>query len=95
MIKNPVMFVVEAGFVVTLLLCFFPNLFGGDGNNNLTAYNAIVSAILLITLLFATCRSRGRRSGQAQAESLKKRRRTCRRASCVRTARKTSSTPTR
>lgn len=31
------MFVVEAGFVVTLLLCFFPNLFGGDGNNNLTA----------------------------------------------------------
>ena len=52
MIKNPVMFVVEVGFVVTLLLCFFPNLFGGDGNN-LTAYNAIVSAILLITLLFA------------------------------------------
>lgn len=73
MIKNPVMFVVEAGFVVTLLLCFFPNLFGGDGNNNLTAYNAIVSAILLITLLFANFAeavAEGR--GKAQAESLKK-----------------------
>ena len=59
------------GDMVTLLLCFFPNLFGGDGNNNLTAYNAIVSAILLITLLFANFAeavAEGR--GKAQAESL-------------------------
>lgn len=72
MIKNPVMFVVEVGFVVTLLLCFFPNIFGGDGSN-LTAYNAIVSIILLVTLLFANFAeavAEGR--GKAQAESLKK-----------------------
>jgi K+-transporting ATPase ATPase B chain len=72
MIKNPVMFVVEIGFVLTLLLCFFPNLFGDEGNN-LRLYNAIVSFILLITVLFANFAeavAEGR--GKAQAESLKK-----------------------
>ena len=28
MLKNPVMFVVEVGFVITFVLCFMPNLFG-------------------------------------------------------------------
>lgn len=72
MIKNPVMFVVEVGFVVTLLLCFFPGLFGDEGTN-LVLYNAIVSGILLITLLFANFAeavAEGR--GKAQAQSLKK-----------------------
>lgn len=72
MIKNPVMFVVEIGFVVTLLLCFFPGLFGDEGSN-LRLYNAIVSGILLITVLFANFAeaiAEGR--GKAQAESLKK-----------------------
>ncbi len=36
MLKNPVMFVVEIGFLITLVLCFIPNMFGdveamGDG----------------------------------------------------------------
>jgi len=72
MIKNPVMFVVEIGFVVTLLLCFFPNLFGDEGSN-LILYNGIVSFILLITVLFANFAeavAEGR--GKAQAQSLKK-----------------------
>ncbi len=72
MMKNPVMFVVEIGFLVTILLCFFPNLFGDEGNN-LRLYNAIVSVILLITILFANFAeavAEGR--GKAQAESLKK-----------------------
>lgn len=72
MMKNPVMFVVEIGFAVTLLLCFFPNLFGDEGNN-LRLYNVIVSVILLITVLFANFAeavAEGR--GKAQAESLKK-----------------------
>ncbi len=72
MMRNPVMFVVEIGFAVTLLLCFFPNLFG-DRGSNLRLYNAIVSAILLITVLFANFAeavAEGR--GKAQAESLKK-----------------------
>ncbi len=72
MIRNPVMFVVELGFAVTLLLCFFPNIFGESGNN-LCLYNAIVSVILFITVIFANFAeavAEGR--GKAQAESLKK-----------------------
>ncbi len=72
MMKNPVMFVVEIGFAVTLLLCFLPNLFGEEGNN-LRLYNVIVSVILLITVLFANFAeavAEGR--GKAQAKSLKK-----------------------
>ncbi|MDF2843944.1 MAG: kdpB [Herbinix sp.] len=72
MIRNPVMFVVELGFAVTLLLCFFPNIFGEAGNH-LRLYNAIVSVILFITVIFANFAeavAEGR--GKAQAESLKK-----------------------
>ncbi|MBC2456081.1 potassium-transporting ATPase subunit KdpB [Clostridium beijerinckii] len=72
MIKNPVMFVVEVGFVITLLLTFLPSLFGDQGNN-LRVYNFIVAAILLITVLFANFAeavAEGR--GKAQAENLKK-----------------------
>ena len=72
MMKNPVMFVVEIGFAITLLLCFFPSLFGDKGSN-LIVYNAIVSGILFITILFANFAeavAEGR--GKAQAESLKK-----------------------
>lgn len=72
MMKNPVMFVVEVGFVVTLLLCFVPGIFGDTGAN-LRLYNAIVCIVLLITLLFANFAeavAEGR--GKAQAQSLKK-----------------------
>ncbi|MDP4177719.1 MAG: potassium-transporting ATPase subunit KdpB [Bacillota bacterium] len=73
MAKNPVMFVVEIGFVITLLLTFFPDLFGGNVGGNARAYNGIVSFILLVTVLFANFAeavAEGR--GKAQAESLKK-----------------------
>ena len=76
MMRNPVMFVVEVGFFVTLLLCFSPHLFGGEGGEHLRTYNIIVSAILLVTLLFANFAeavAEGR--GKAQAQSLKKTRR--------------------
>jgi K+-transporting ATPase ATPase B chain len=72
MIKNPVMFVVEIGFVITLLLTFLPNIFGDKGNN-LSAYNLIVAIILFVTVLFANFAeavAEGR--GKAQAENLKK-----------------------
>lgn len=71
MVKNPVMFVVEIGFAITLLLSIFPHFFGEQGTN-LRAYNIIVSSILLITLYFANFAeavAEGR--GKAQAESLK------------------------
>ena len=72
MMKNPVMFVVEIGFFITLLLSFFPNLFGGS-NEGLRGYNIIVSIILLITVLFANfAESVAEGRGKAQAASLKK-----------------------
>ncbi|TKI57734.1 potassium-transporting ATPase subunit KdpB [Brevibacillus antibioticus] len=70
MMKNPVMFVVEIGFFITLLLTFVPNLFGGASD---PFYNGIVSLILFVTILFANfaeALAEGR--GKAQAESLKK-----------------------
>ncbi len=73
MVRNPVMFVVELGFVVTLLLTFDRNLFGGTYPVAQVAYNAVVSVILLLTVLFgnfAEAIAEGR--GKAQAESLRK-----------------------
>ena len=72
MIKNPVMFVVEVGFVITLFLTFFSGALG-EGQDNMRVYNAIVSVILFITVLFANFAeavAEGR--GKAQAESMKK-----------------------
>ena len=72
MMRNPVMFVVEIGFIITLLLSFFPNLFGGN-NEGLRAYNIIVCIILFITVLFANfAESVAEGRGKAQAASLKK-----------------------
>ena len=72
MIKNPVMFVVEIGFFITVLLSIYPNIFGSSVED-LRIYNVIVSVILFITVLFANFAeavAEGR--GKAQAESLKK-----------------------
>ena len=72
MMKNPVMFVVEIGFVICTLLVFFPHLFHDEGNN-LSLYNAIVALILFVTLLFANfAESVAEGRGKAQAETLKK-----------------------
>lgn len=72
MIKNPVMFVVEIGFFITLLLTFVPTLFGA-ADPSLRTYNLIVSIILLVTVLFANfAESVAEGRGKAQAASLKK-----------------------
>lgn len=70
MIRNPVMFVVEVGFLITLFLALFPNSIEENGNR---LYNVIVSVILFITIFFANFAeavAEGR--GKAQAESMKK-----------------------
>ncbi|MBC8529083.1 potassium-transporting ATPase subunit KdpB [Christensenellaceae bacterium NSJ-44] len=73
MMKNPVMFVVEVGFVITLVLSFFPALFGDVGGGSLRTYNIIVAAILFVTVLFANfAESVAEGRGKAQAASLKK-----------------------
>ncbi|KRF67580.1 potassium-transporting ATPase subunit B [Bacillus sp. Soil768D1] len=70
MARNPVMFVVEIGFVITLLLSIFPALFGGISERG---YNIAVTIILFVTIIFANfaeALAEGR--GKAQANSLKK-----------------------
>lgn len=70
MVKNPIMFVVEIGFVITLILSFLPQLFGNSGVE--PWFNITVSLILLFTVLFANfaeALAEGR--GKAQANSLK------------------------
>ncbi len=71
MVKNPVMFVVEIGWVLTTLLVVVPGLLGG-ADEGLRLYNALISVILFFTLLFANFAeavAEGR--GKAQAASLK------------------------
>ena len=71
MIKNPVMFVVEVGFFITLVMTIFPNIFGDDRISRV--YNGIVSVILFVTILFANfAESVAEGRGKAQADSLKK-----------------------
>ncbi|MBK5483116.1 potassium-transporting ATPase subunit KdpB [Peribacillus sp. TH16] len=70
MARNPVMFVVEIGFVITLLLSIYPALFGGISERG---YNIAVTIILFVTIIFANfaeALAEGR--GKAQANSLKK-----------------------
>ncbi|MBX4151299.1 potassium-transporting ATPase subunit KdpB [Paenibacillus lautus] len=69
MMRNPVMFVVEAGTLVVLLMTLFPSYFGTEGS---IGFNVAVFVILLLTLLFANfaeALAEGR--GKAQADSLK------------------------
>lgn len=72
MIKNPVMFVVEIGFIFVLLLSFFPNLLGGGEGEHAQLYNAIVAIILFVTILFANfAESIAEGRGKAQVQTLK------------------------
>ncbi|WP_433938143.1 potassium-transporting ATPase subunit KdpB [Paenibacillus lautus] len=69
MMRNPIMFVVEAGTLVVLLMTIFPSYFGTEGSSG---FNLTVFVILLFTLLFANfaeALAEGR--GKAQADSLK------------------------
>jgi len=75
MVKNPVMFVVEVGFVLTLVMCFNPHTYGATTITQ--SYVLWVTIILFITLLFANfaeAYAEGR--GKAQADTLRKTRST-------------------
>ena len=68
MIKNPIMFVVEIGFIITFILSFLPS----SASSVPGWFNITVSLILLFTVLFANfaeALAEGR--GKAQADSLK------------------------
>lgn len=65
------MFVVEIGFLFTLVLTVFPTLFGGS--EEYRVYNGVVTVVLFVTVLFANfAESVAEGRGKAQAASLKK-----------------------
>ncbi|MGB2871171.1 HAD-IC family P-type ATPase, partial [Psychrobacillus psychrotolerans] len=73
MIKNPVMFVVEIGFIFVLLLTVFPTMFDSEAGGEERLYNAIVAFVLFITILFANfAESIAEGRGKAQVQTLKK-----------------------
>lgn len=70
LMKNPVMFVVELGTIVVLLMVLVPGYFNAEDS---VGFNITVLFILLFTVLFANfaeALAEGR--GKAQADSLKK-----------------------
>jgi potassium-transporting ATPase ATP-binding subunit len=71
-VKNPVMFIVWVGTIVTLLVTIDPNLFGTVQGNNQRLLNGLITLILFFTVLFANFAeavAEGR--GKAQADSLR------------------------
>src|SRR5262249_19066470 len=52
MVRNPVMFVVEAGALLTFLLTLSPTIFGGAAESR--GYNFVVTFVLVLTVYFAT-----------------------------------------
>lgn len=71
-IKNPVMFVVWVGTIITLLLTIDPNLFGPALQKNPQVFNGLLSGILFFTVWFANFAeavAEGR--GKAQADALR------------------------
>jgi K+-transporting ATPase ATPase B chain len=72
MIKNPVMFVVWVGTLITALLTVNPTLFGDAATENAVFFNGLITLILLFTILFANFAeavAEGR--GKAQADALR------------------------
>lgn len=71
MFRNPVMFTVEIGTFVMLLVCLWILL--GENSQGSFGYNFLVFLILLLTLLFANfAEAIAEARGKAQADSLRK-----------------------
>jgi potassium-transporting ATPase ATP-binding subunit len=71
MIHNPVMFLVEVGTLVMLIVCV--GIAMGDQSQGSLAYNLFVFALLFLTLIFANfAEAIAEARGKAQADSLRK-----------------------
>ncbi|MFB2836293.1 potassium-transporting ATPase subunit KdpB [Floridanema evergladense] len=71
-VRNPVMFVVWIGTIITALLTINPYLFGNVPGENLRFFNGLITVILFLTLVFANFAeavAEGR--GKAQADALR------------------------
>ncbi len=72
MLKNPVMFIVYVGTIVTALVTIDPNLFGPTQGKNPQLFNGLITLILFFTVVFANFAeavAEGR--GKAQADALR------------------------
>lgn len=72
MVKNPVMFVVWVGTIITAILTLNPEIFGQVSGENQRLFNGLVTIILFFTVVFANfaeAMAEGR--GKAQADSLR------------------------
>ncbi|MBW4639486.1 MAG: potassium-transporting ATPase subunit KdpB [Gloeocapsa sp. UFS-A4-WI-NPMV-4B04] len=72
MLKNPVMFLVWVGTIITALMTIDPNLFGPTQGNNPRVFNGLITLILFFTVVFANFAeavAEGR--GKAQADALR------------------------
>ena len=71
MFRNPVMFTVEVGTAVMLVVCFW--IMSGEKTQGSLAYNLIVFGVLFLTLLFANfAEAIAEARGKAQADNLRK-----------------------
>eukprot|EP01035_Chromulina_nebulosa_P009091 gene9091-12287_t len=71
MFRNPVMFTVEIGTIIMIAVCIW--IATGETTQGSLAYNIIVTAVLLLTLLFANfAEAIAEARGKAQADSLRK-----------------------
>mgnify|MGYP002682729208 CR=1 FL=1 len=72
MFRNPVMFTVEIGTAIMLLVTIY-SMVSADGSQGSVGYNLSIFIILLLTLLFANfAEALAEARGKAQAESLRK-----------------------
>jgi K+-transporting ATPase ATPase B chain len=72
MYRNPVMFTVEIGTVVMLIVCL-QIAFGGATSQGSLTYNVVIFTVLFLTLLFANfAEALAEARGKAQADSLRK-----------------------
>lgn len=71
-IKNPVMFIVWIGTIITALVTINPSIFGDFNDSNQRLFNGLITIILFFTVLFANFAeavAEGR--GKAQADALR------------------------
>ncbi|TYQ25251.1 potassium-transporting ATPase subunit KdpB [Pseudanabaena sp. UWO310] len=71
-VRNPVMFVVWVGTIITFIMTLDPNIFGVVAGDNQNFFNGLITFILFFTVLFANFAeavAEGR--GKAQADALR------------------------
>ncbi|MEC4818598.1 MAG: potassium-transporting ATPase subunit KdpB [Scytonema sp. PMC 1069.18] len=72
LIKNPVIFIVWVGTLVTLALTIDPYLFGPVSGDNLRLFNGLITGLLFFTVLFANfAEAIAESRGKAQADALR------------------------